>query len=75
VNFQRAIIWGGGANMRHVDQSVLEAVAVKDRAAAARHLGTWFLRRHPLAGLPHRIFALGPIPHIAPRLKVGLGAV
>ena len=28
-----------------------------------------------LAGVPERIFALGPIPLIAPRLEIGLGAV
>jgi hypothetical protein len=59
----------GGADMRCVDHGVLEAVAVKDLAAAAYHQGTWFLRRQPLAGLPHRIFARGPIALSAPNLE------
>jgi hypothetical protein len=45
-------------------------VAVKDLTAAACHKGTWFLRRHPLAGVPHRIFPRGPIPLSAPGLKI-----
>ncbi len=58
-----------------MEQGVREAVAVKDLAAAARHQGTWFLRRHPVAGLPHRIFPIGPVPFVAPSLKIRLGPV
>ena len=53
-----------GADVRHVDHGVHEEVAIKDLTAAAPHQGSWFLRRQPLAGLPHRIFARGPIPLI-----------
>jgi hypothetical protein len=53
-----------------VDQGLLETVAVKDFTAAARHQGAWFLRGHPLAGLPHSIFACGPIPFLVPSLKI-----
>ena len=61
---------GGGADVWHVDPGVPKAVAVKDLPAGARHQGTWFLRRQSLAGLPHRIFARGPIPLSAPSLKI-----
>jgi hypothetical protein len=62
----------GGADVRNVDQGARKAVAVKDSAAAALHQGAGFLRWHTLACLPHRIFSIGPIPLIAPRLKICL---
>ncbi len=58
-----------------MNQVVLKAVAVKDLTAAARHQNTWFLRRQPLAGLPHGIFARGPIALSAPSLKIRFRSV
>jgi hypothetical protein len=64
----------GGGDVRDVHHGVLDAMGVNRRAARASHQRTGFLRRHPLAGFPHRIFPHGPIPRIAPRLKIGLGS-
>jgi hypothetical protein len=58
-----------------VDQGVFEQVAVERFAAGASHQRTWFLRWHLLAAFPHRIFVLGPVALIAPRPKIGFGAV
>jgi hypothetical protein len=54
-----------------VHQGLLAAVTIEDLAAGACHQGTRLLRRQPLAGLPHGIFPSGPVPLIAPRLKIG----
>jgi hypothetical protein len=42
----------------HMDHGVFETVAVEGFAAGALHQRTRFLRRKPLAGLPHRILPL-----------------
>jgi hypothetical protein len=62
----------GSADVRHVDHGVLEPVTIEHFAAGARHQGTRFLRRHPLAAFPHGIFERGPIPSLAPGLKIGI---
>jgi hypothetical protein len=50
-------------------------MAVKNLTAGASHCRIGFLRRHPLASFPHRIFAFGPVPGVALCLKIGLGSV
>src|SRR5882762_3786053 len=58
-----------------MDHGVFETVAVEGFAAGALHQRTRFLRRQLLASFPHCIFSRDPISLIAPRLKIGLGAV
>jgi hypothetical protein len=65
----------GGCDMGHVNHGVLEAVAIEHLTAGARHQGTWFLRRHPLAAFPHGIFTLVPVPRFAVGFKIRLRSV
>ncbi len=58
----------------HVDHGVIEPMAIEHLAARAPHEGRWRLRRQLLAGLPHRLFPLDPVPCITPSLKIGLGS-
>ena len=68
-------------DVRHVHQHRLGAVHVEYLAAgappeaAARPARSVAGRLKPLASIPQRIFSGGPISLIAPRLKIGLGAV
>jgi hypothetical protein len=64
----------GGGDMRDVHHGVLDAMGVNHLAARAPHQRAGFLRRHPFAGFPHRIFPRGPVLLIAPRLKIGFGS-
>jgi hypothetical protein len=61
-----------GGGVRHMDHGVFEAVAIERFTTGARHQRARLLRRQPLSFLPHRIFALGLIPLIAPGLDVNL---
>jgi hypothetical protein len=58
-----------------VDIAAGRIVAVKPLAARAAHPTVRLLRRQQFAAFPHRVFLGGQIPLIAPRLKIGLGAV
>jgi len=59
----------------------LQVVTVENDAARAFHTDAAGLarfplvRRQPLAGIPERILALGPVPLISPSLEIGLGPV
>jgi hypothetical protein len=59
----------------HMDHGVFEAVTVECFAARTPHERTGFLRWKLLAGCPHRIFPGGPVPCIAPLLKISLSAL
>jgi hypothetical protein len=61
-------------DVRNVGQIFFETMTVKGFAARACHEGTRLLRRHPLAGFPHRIFPRGPVLLIAPGLKISFGS-
>ena len=68
-------------DVRQVQEHFLGAVHDEYLAAGAlpeamgRLAGSIARRLKPLAGIPQRIFPRGPISLIAPRLKIGLGAV
>jgi hypothetical protein len=61
-----------GGGVRHMDHGVFEAVAIERFTTGACHQRARLLRRQPLSFFPHRIFALGLIPLIAPGLDVNL---
>jgi hypothetical protein len=58
-----------------VDIAAGRIVAVKPLAAWAAEPAVRLLRRQQFAAFPHRVFLGGPIPLIAPRPKIGFGAV
>jgi hypothetical protein len=62
-------------DMGNVRQGVVKALAVEFLAAGAPHQRTGVLRPQPLAAFPHGIFPGGPIPRVAPGLKIGLGPI
>src|SRR6266436_265487 len=64
-----------GGDVGDVDQSILEAVAIKHLAAGTAHHRAGLLRRQPLARVPQRVFPCRPIPLIKPRLKISLGSI
>ena len=72
VNFMGFV---GCGDMGHVKRGVFRAVTVEGLAAGASDEGTGFLRRQPSAGFPHCIFPAGPIPLVAPRLKIAFRSV
>jgi hypothetical protein len=64
----------GCAEMRNVDQALIEPVAVERLATGAPHDAGRPLRRQPFAGFPHGIFPRRPVA-LTPFLKVGLSPV
>jgi hypothetical protein len=65
----------GHIDVTAVNVAALRVVAIERLAARTRHKRTLHLRRRPLASIPSCIFPLGPIPLLAPRLKINLTAL
>jgi hypothetical protein len=59
--------------MLAMNVAALGIMAIKPRAAWARHDRIRLLRRHLLAALPHGLFKGRAVPLIAPFLKAGFG--
>ena len=67
--------------MGNVNDGFLEPLTIENLAAgafqkyAAGLAGFPLFGGQPLAGIPERIFARGPIPGISPLLKIGLDSL
>jgi len=63
-----------GADVRGVDQVVLQTATIKHLAAGTAHHRIGRLGRQLFPTFPHRVFPRGPVARLAPSLKIGLGA-